>query len=184
MATKVFGERDCAGKSPRRPRVLVVDDNAQIRLLIAAIFKQAGVKGAFFAPDGRTGLAMLASCTPDVVIVDYQMPEMNGLQFVTRLRARETEDRKLPVIMLTGHSEPTRLFQARDRGVTEFLAKPVSPALLLQRIRHVLSTPLPFIEAADYVGPERRRRSAGDTASMKRRVEETMTDDAPYEMLG
>ncbi len=150
----------------------MVDDNPQMRIIVTTILKEAGVKAIFQAPDGRTGLALLPRVHPDVIILDYQMPGMSGLQFVAKVRAQPGAERKIPIIMLTGHTESTRLKQARDRGVTEILAKPISPGRLLQRLHSVLVSPRPFIEAPAYVGPERRRRPAADLQGAGRRGEE------------
>jgi two-component system chemotaxis response regulator CheY len=63
----------------------------------------------------------------------------------------------VPIIMLTGHSEKKRVVAARDAGVTEFLAKPISAKSLYQRILNVVANPRPFIKTKSYFGPDRRR---------------------------
>jgi DNA-binding response OmpR family regulator len=62
-----------------------------------------------------------------------------------------------PIIMLTGHSEKKRVVAARDAGVTEFLAKPISAKSLYQRVMNVVANPRPFIKTKNYFGPDRRR---------------------------
>jgi two-component system, chemotaxis family, chemotaxis protein CheY len=63
----------------------------------------------------------------------------------------------VPIIMLTGHSEKKRVMSARDAGITEFLAKPISAKALYQRILNVVANPRPFIKTKNYFGPDRRR---------------------------
>jgi two-component system chemotaxis response regulator CheY len=63
----------------------------------------------------------------------------------------------VPIIMLTGHSEKKRIISARDAGVTEFLAKPISAKALYERIFNVVANPRPFVKTPTYFGPDRRR---------------------------
>ena len=67
----------------------------------------------------------------------------------------------MPIIMLTGHSDRLRLDAARDRGVTEFLCKPVTARAILSRLEAVILQPRPFVNAAKYFGPDRRRIRQG-----------------------
>jgi DNA-binding response OmpR family regulator len=64
----------------------------------------------------------------------------------------------LPIIMMTGHSEKSRVVEARDAGVTEFVAKPLTAKAVLERIQAVIYRPRPFVRTATYFGPGRRRR--------------------------
>jgi DNA-binding response OmpR family regulator len=75
----------------------------------------------------------------------------------------------VPIIMMTGHTERTRVTAARDAGITEFLAKPISAKGLYQRVYSVVAQPRPFIKTATYFGPERRRTSNAKYAGPERR---------------
>jgi DNA-binding response OmpR family regulator len=75
-----------------------------------------------------------------------------------------------PIIMLTGHSEKRRVTVARDAGVTEFLAKPISAKGLYQRILNVVANPRPFIKTKTYFGPDRRRNTVNTYIGPERRV--------------
>jgi DNA-binding response OmpR family regulator len=77
-----------------------------------------------------------------------------------------------PIIMLTGHSEKRRVTVARDAGVTEFLAKPISAKGLYQRILNVVANPRPFIKTKTYFGPDRRRNTNSAYMGPERRVGE------------
>ena len=74
-----------------------------------------------------------------------------------------------PIIMLTGHSEKRRVIEARDTGVTEFLAKPISAKALYQRVLNVVANPRPFIKTKSYFGPCRRRNNHGNYVGPERR---------------
>src|SRR6201996_9414720 len=64
----------------------------------------------------------------------------------------------LPIVMMTGHSEKSRVVEARDAGVTEFIAKPLTAKSVLERLQAVIYRPRPFVRTNDYFGPDRRRR--------------------------
>ena len=119
-------------------RILVVDDNEQMRTIIGTVLAAAGVGRLFYATDGRHGLDQLMHDPVDVAYVDYEMPTMNGLDFISRVRMLPGDARYLPIVMLTGHSDLPRLNAARDRGVNEFLAKPVTARNILLRLEIAL----------------------------------------------
>jgi DNA-binding response OmpR family regulator len=81
----------------------------------------------------------------------------------------------MAIIMLTGHADPAHVFRARDAGVSEFLAKPLSARLLVERLNAVLFNERPFVRAPTYAGPCRRRRSEGVYRGPRRRA----SDAAP-----
>ena len=86
------------------------------------------------------------------------MPIFDGLELTQMIRQPGANANPyVPIIMLTGHSEKKRVIAARDAGVTEFLAKPISAKALYQRIVNVVANPRPFIKTKTYFGPDRRR---------------------------
>src|SRR6201996_6115927 len=72
--------------------------------------------------------------------------------------APDSKNPYLPIVMMTGHSEKSRVVKARDAGVTEFVAKPLTAKSVLERLRAVIYPPRPFVRSATYFGPDRRRR--------------------------
>ena len=155
-------------------RVLVVDDNAQMRSIVGTVLAAAGIRQLHYATGGRQGLKAVAAFKPDVCYVDCEMSDVNGLDFISAVRALDTAARQLPIIMLTGHSDLTHLNAVRDRGVTEFLTKPVTARTILTRLQAVIDQPRPFIDTPAYVGPDRRRRRlAGGDAPKRRRTDST-----------
>ena len=150
--------------------LLIVDDNAQMRTIIGTVLSAAGVRKLHYAPNGLKGLEVLHNTSIDVAYVDYEMPVMNGLDFISAVRAKTTSEKYLPIIMLTGHSDLKRILSARDRGVTEFLGKPVTAKSILARLSTVILKPRPFVSAPHYFGPDRRRKASSDYAGPMRRA--------------
>jgi two-component system chemotaxis response regulator CheY len=141
-------------------RVLVVDDSKNMRMLVKTVLNALGVTVVREANDGQAGLQELRSGPVDVAIVDWMMEPMDGLEFVRQVRtAEDSPNPFLPIIMMTGHTERHRIFKARDAGVTEFLAKPITAKTLLLRITNIIEHPRPFVRAKGYFGPDRRRRN-------------------------
>lgn len=153
-------------------RILVVDDNAQMRAIVGAVLAGLGVRDRHFAPDGAHGLDAVRTVKPDVIFCDYEMPRVNGLDFLSGVRALPEPWCYTPVIMLTGHSDLQRLTEARDRGVTEFLTKPVSATTIARRLEAVILHPRDFIRTSTYFGPCRRRRVDAMRAAQGRRAED------------
>ncbi|MCK5546645.1 MAG: response regulator, partial [Rhodospirillaceae bacterium] len=95
----------------------------------------------------------------DVIICDWSMQPLDGLDFVRMVRTgTDSPNPFVPIIMLTGHTEMHRVMEARDSGVHEFLAKPISAKGIYSRIRTIIENPRPFIRAGIYFGPDRRRK--------------------------
>ena len=88
------------------------------------------------------------------------MPIFDGLELVQMIRQPAANANPyVPIIMLTGHSEKHRVVRARDAGITEFLAKPISATALYERILNLIANPRPFIRTKTYFGPDRRRNA-------------------------
>ena len=140
-----------------RLKVLVVDDEPSMRKVVRALLQALGIKDIFEAADGNDGLDKIRTRAPDLVILDWEMPRPNGPDFMRAVRSPETFPLPdVPVIMLTGYSERSRVLEAMQLGVNEFLLKPVSSTALLARIVTILVHPRPIIRRADYYGPAPR----------------------------
>ena len=141
-----------------RLRFLVIDDNVHMRRIMRTLLHGFGAREVYEAEDGATALEMYTHYVPDIVITDWAMPIFDGLELAQMIRQPESKGNPFaPIIMLTGHSEKRRVTVARDAGVTEFLAKPISAKGLYQRIVNVVANPRPFIKTKVYFGPDRRR---------------------------
>ncbi len=142
-----------------RLTVLVVDDNQHMRSLVRTILESLGVSQILEARDGAHALEKMGQTQIDLLIVDWNMEPMDGLALTRHLRtSSESPDHFVPVIMLSGHTEKARVMQARDAGVTEFMAKPVSARSLYARIVSIIENPRPFVRTNEYFGPDRRRQ--------------------------
>lgn len=139
-------------------RFLIVDDNAFMRRILRTILYSFGTREVFDAEDGVTGFSEFKDNSPDIVLVDWEMPNMDGIALTKMLRDPiESANPFVPVIMISSHCERTRIATARDAGITEFLAKPISPQALYDRIHSVVAFPRKFIRSEDFFGPDRRR---------------------------
>ena len=153
-----------------RLNVLVLDDNRNMRTLIESILFALGVRNFHEAHDVKQAFRDLQYFHADIVITDWQMEPLNGLDFVRMVRSGEDSPNPyVPIIMLTGHTELHRVCEARDAGVNEFLAKPISAKALYSRLTSIIEFPRPFIRTKTYFGPCRRRRNLGAPRGMKER---------------
>lgn len=140
-------------------RVLVVDDNRFMRETVEAILASIGIGTVYHAENAEDGYNKTREKQPDVIVSDWDMEPGDGITLVKWLRSRkDSPDRYIPIIMLTGYSELNRVMAARDSGVTEFLAKPVSTKSMHARLMSIIDQPRPFIRTDSYFGPDRRRR--------------------------
>jgi two-component system, chemotaxis family, chemotaxis protein CheY len=152
-------------------KVLLVDDNQHMKVLLGEILRAIGVREVFSAADGVEALEMMRGREVDIVFTDLNMKPMDGIDFVRRLRtAPDSPNPFAPVIMITGHSTRSRVEAARDAGVNEFLAKPITARSVLDRIQRVVEHPRPFIRSETYFGPDRRRRDDPTYSGPKRRA--------------
>ena len=139
--------------------VLVVDDNQYMRKIVRNILVSLGVKNILEAPDGTSGLDAIRMFAPDLVILDWEMPLLNGAEVVRLVRAPGVFPvPDVPIIMLTAHVERWRVMEATRLGVNEFLKKPVSGKSLLDRMVTILTRPRAMVRLGDYYGPEPRKQ--------------------------
>ena len=141
-------------------KVLIVEDEHYSRKVVRTLLTAIGVDKIYEAKDGASGLQEIQTHNPGVVLLEWEMPGMDGAEFMRRVRSPTTfMYPAVPVIMLTGHSEKSRVMEAVNLGVHEFLVKPVSSTALLTRIVGVLTMPRPMIQRGNYYGPEPRKYS-------------------------
>lgn len=138
--------------------VLVVDDNAFMRNIVRNLLTNIGVKKVFEAPDGIAGLEIIRNEMPDMVILDWEMPMLNGPEFVRIVRSPGVFPLPdIPIIMLTAHGERWRIVEAVRLGVNEFLCKPVSAKSLHDRFVSILVKPRASVQMDGYYGPAPRK---------------------------
>lgn len=167
---------------PRKPRpltlrslnVLVVDANSFTRDLIVEILRNLGAVSIASARDVNAARAFLAGRQIDVVLVSSEAVDArDNLDFIRSIRGMDDNRlRRLPVVLVTYGLTRETVLAGRDAGADEFLAKPISPAALLQRLQMVIETPRPFVASSVFVGPCRRRKNPADYHGAKRRAGE------------
>jgi CheY-like chemotaxis protein len=125
------------------------------------LLQAIGVKDIHEASSGRAGLEAICALAPDVVILDWEMPAPNGPDFMRRVRSPGMFPLPdVPVIMLTAYGERSRVLEAVQLGVNEYLLKPVSSKALLARLVAILTKPRRMVKKGDFYVPEPRLLSS------------------------
>lgn len=151
--------------------VLVVDDEEPIRELICGILDSFGIRKIRQATDGLVAFKDMQSHAPDAVITDLEMKPVDGLAFTRAVRTDpDCPVPDVPILMVTGHCEKHHVEEARDAGVTEFIAMPVTANTIAERLTSAIEKPRSFVRACNFVGPERRRRQLPLVSTASRRA--------------
>jgi two-component system, chemotaxis family, chemotaxis protein CheY len=150
--------------------VLIVDDNTHMRSIIKELLRAVGIQDIKEAADPVDAFELIKTIPIDLVLVDFSMPIIDGVEFTQMVRtSSDSPNPYLPIVMITGHSERSRVSSARDAGVNEFLVKPVTAKSLMERISSVVNHPRSFIKGGNYFGPDRRRRKDSNFSGPWRR---------------
>ncbi len=160
-----------------RLNIMIVDDNVSMRHLLKEILLAFGIVRIAECSDGKEALLHLKSFHADAIFADWMMEPMSGLELAKTIRT-ESDRPYIPIIMLTGHTERHRVEEARDAGITEFLAKPISANSVYQRLQEIIQRPRSFIKAPGFAGPDRRRRPSDGADVVKRRAADAEKKDA------
>jgi CheY-like chemotaxis protein len=149
---------------------LIVDDNANMVQIVKTILKSFGVIHIYEARDVAEAFGLVRQYAIDIVVLDYNLGFMDGLDFVRMMRtASDSPNPYLPIIMLTAYTEHHRVEAARDAGVTEFCAKPVTAIEVYRKIVEVIERPRSFVRTSAYFGPDRRRHDQEFNGPERRR---------------
>lgn len=140
--------------------ILVVEDSQPMLELTKNLLLAFGVGKVITAPDGEVGFRKYLENNPDIVLCDWMMKPVDGISLARRIRNDpKTPNPYVPIILMSGFTERRRVFQARDSGITEFLAKPFTARDLYKRIHQIVERPRQFVRSDDFFGPDRRRRT-------------------------
>ena len=154
-------------------KALIVEDNGHMRSLLRALLNSAGIKDVVEAAHGQAGLDALREHKSDLILTDMVMKPMDGLELTRHIRNDERSPNPfVPIIMISGHTEKYRVEAAREAGVTEFLAKPITAQNLFARIAEIVERPRAFVRCDNYFGPDRRRHQNADYPGPWRRKED------------
>ena len=139
--------------------ILVIDDQPFFRVLLTEVLRTLGVGTVTVATDGEDGYAAFHDIRPDIVVTDWMMPKLNGIELTRRIRGLSDEAlQKVPVILVTAKSERSQIESARSAGIDEFILKPISAKGICDCLREVVEKPRAFVTFDAYTGPCRRRR--------------------------
>lgn len=163
---------------PRTLQVLVIDANNFSRGLIGEILRSLNVTNITSARSEEMAASYLLERPTDVILLSWEEGDaLDGLSFVRKLRKHEDDQlRRLPVVLITAGLTRQMVIQGRDAGVDEFLAKPIAPNAMRQRLEMVVETPRPFVDCNVYLGPCRRRKNPADYYGAKRRAGERVAE--------
>lgn len=119
-------------------RILVVDDSSTMRRIIINTLTKLGHSEITEAANGREGLDRLAAQPIDLVVTDWNMPEMSGIEFIRALRA-DDRFKSLPVLMVTTNAAKDDIVEALHAGVNNYVVKPFTPDTIREKIEAVLA---------------------------------------------
>jgi len=160
--TAILSKKDIAGII-QSLCVVVIDDNQYTRKMVRTLLLNCGIKDVYEAADGIAGLDTIRTVGPDVVILDWEMPLLNGAELVRIVRSPGVFPMPdVPIIMLSAHAERWRIVEAVKLGVNEYLTKPVSAKAIYDRLVAITAQPRPAVQLGEYYGPEPRKLAAGD----------------------
>ncbi|TVR10146.1 MAG: response regulator [Salinarimonadaceae bacterium] len=141
-----------------RLSILVAEDNAHMRRALVAMLEAFGATAILEAGDGEIALELFLEQKPDIALLDWEMPGLDGLALARRMRDRTASPNPfIPILMVTAYAEKGRVVAARDAGVSDFVAKPVTAKILYDKILGLVLEQRPFVATKDYFGPDRRR---------------------------
>jgi len=162
--------RDSMAYRLKNLRILVIDSNMPVRNLIRSILLDLGFGVVDAAKDTEEAWTMYHENRPDTILLDWRLDDTEALNFVRRIRMElGGSAQRVPVIIMTGHTNKERVMLARDTGVTEFLIKPFTINALVKHFTNLIEKPRDFVKAPSFVGPDRRRRADGSVPDKKRK---------------
>ena len=141
--------------------ILIADGNAYMRRLTRSMLMNLGAKSVKEAADGLAALETIREDDPDVVLLDWDMPVLNGMEVMRIVRSPGVFPRSnLPIIMLTERAHHSAVTAAMRAGVHEFLIKPTSPKALRERLMSIVFKPRPMMQLGELYVPKPRRAKA------------------------
>jgi len=172
-----------AAAKKRAYRALIVEQSSYFAKLTKSWMLDLGFRGVRLCDDTDEAMMLLAAIEFDVIVCDLKSSPVNGFAFVHALRRMRGSPNRVKPVVLTSHCATRRRVEnARDVGISEFIAKPWSRKVFTQRIMAALLNQRNFIKAASYFGPDRRRRADSYSGMERRRIAPTKTPMAEQEI--
>jgi two-component system chemotaxis response regulator CheY len=141
--------------------LVIADPDVKIAQLVRKILSALGCKRIYIVHDGQAVLDLMKEEQVDIIITDWQMPNVSGIELATYLRqSLDSPNRMIPIIMLTARTDRSDIQTARNAGISEYIIKPFSAKTLMERMHAIVEDPRSFILCKSYVGPDRRRVSS------------------------
>lgn len=150
-------------------RVLVVDPNTAAVRLLADQLRHVGNVQVFHATSIEAGWGMARTVDPMLMFVEHASSGCDGLALARKIRRSDLGCRENPIIMCTAEATAEAIFGARDAGIHEFMRKPFTIKDLERRLEAVTLKPRDWVEAVQYVGPDRRRFNSAEYAGPRKR---------------
>ncbi|HEV2533060.1 response regulator [Phenylobacterium sp.] len=165
--------------APLLRRVLIADPHTANARQLGELIRSIVRCQVWAAPNTDKALKLAGTVEPDLIFVELSAERLDGVEFTAKLRRSALSCRQAPVIIVTGQATAAAILAARDAGVHEFLRRPFTVKDLLRRLEAITLRPRDWIEAVDYVGPDRRRFNSGDySGPLKRRSDAPVTPDS------
>jgi two-component system chemotaxis response regulator CheY len=114
-------------------RALIVDDSKTVRLILTRLLKEVGFQSFAQAGDGQEALDRLRESKPELVLVDWNMPVMSGLEFLVEMRSHRQYD-DVAVVMVTTESEMSQVASALEAGANEYVMKPFTKEVIQEKL--------------------------------------------------
>lgn len=147
--------------------LLIVDENPYTRKLTRTMLMNIGAKSIYEAADGLAALDIIRNMSPDIMLMDWDIPVLSGPQIMHIVRSPGVFAKPfLPIIVLTSSASRKRVNEAIRLGVHEVLSKPTSPKMLQDRLLSILVNPRPMVQVGKYFVPEPRRTVTGEAGKV------------------
>ncbi|WP_304187527.1 two-component system response regulator [Phenylobacterium aquaticum] len=165
--------------APRLRKVLVIDPAPASARLLGDLLRNISHGEVYIASTNKRGLELAGQVDPQLIFVELNGAGTDGVDFARKFRRSDLVSRQAPIIVVTATATAQSIMAARDAGVHEFLRKPYTAKELVRRLEAVTLRPRDWVEAVQYIGPDRRRFNSDDyTGPLKRRSDSKASTDS------
>lgn len=158
----------------RYTKTLIVEDDPVVANLIKMILRAFRVENILISNSYNEALQLINHKQLDCIFVDYMMEPVGGIKLIEEIRKSDKTDiASTPIILCTLYTEVEHIIEARDAGVSEILAKPITSKALFYKMASAVFKRRPFISSPSFIGPDRRRRNLPLAGKPERRKKPT-----------